>query len=245
METEHDIVGRVYAAKDDIHAADSLVREYLPFIKSETAKFLKRIPIEGSDDELGIAMFAFHETVMAYQRDKGAFLKLAATVIRNRLIDYQRKEYRHSGHLSLHQTQEDDEKSRTILEQLDTGRDEIAQLQSQTAAREEIREFADRLSGFGLQLSDLAENCPKQDRTMSACHRVLAYAKKHPRLLQQFEASRKLPISALTDGSGVEKKNLERHRKYLVGLLLAFTNGFEMIREHLKQIAPKKGGVYG
>ena len=48
---EHDIVARVYAAKENAQAADELVRQYLPFIKSETARFLKRIPVGGQDDD--------------------------------------------------------------------------------------------------------------------------------------------------------------------------------------------------
>ena len=72
---EHEIVRSVAAAQKDAQAADALVRQYLPFIKAETAKFLKRIPIEGKDDELGIAMFAFHEAAMAYQNGRGTFLK--------------------------------------------------------------------------------------------------------------------------------------------------------------------------
>lgn len=48
--------------------------------------------------------------------------------------------------------------------------------------------------------------------------------------------SRKLPLSQLALGSGAEKKTLERHRKYLIAILLAFTNGFEIIRGHLSQM---------
>ena len=36
--------------------------------------------------------------------------------------------------------------------------------------------------------------------------------------------------------SGVERKTLERHRKYMVALLLIYTNGYEIIRGHLKQV---------
>ena len=153
---EHDIVAHVYAAKEDAQAADELVRQYLPFIKSETAKFLKRIPVEGQDDELGIAMFAFHEAAIAYNSDKGAFLKLASVAIRNRLIDYQRKEQRHAGSISLDQTVDGDGESRTLLEQIDTGHDEISCRQDASAARKEIMEFAQQLSKYGLKLSDLS-----------------------------------------------------------------------------------------
>lgn len=147
------------------------MRQYLPFIKSETAKFLKRIPVEGQDDELGIAMFAFHEAAIAYSRDKGAFLKLASTAIRNRLIDYQRKEQRHTGIISLDQTVDGVGESRTLLEQIDSGYDEISRRQDANAARKEIMEFAQQLSRYGLKLSDIADNCPRQERTLAACHR--------------------------------------------------------------------------
>ena len=40
---EHEIVRRVAAAQKDAQDADALVRQYLPFIKAETAKFLKRM----------------------------------------------------------------------------------------------------------------------------------------------------------------------------------------------------------
>lgn len=243
MKTENDIVSRVYAAKEDVQAADALVREYLPFIKSETAKFLKRFPVEGQDDELGIAMFAFHEAVMAYSREKGAFLKLAAVAVRNRLIDYQRKEQRHAKNISLDQTVGGDEESRPLFEQIDSGHDEIAHRQMRNAAREEIEDFVQQLSEFDLKLTDIADNCPKQERTMAACHRVLAFARENPLYLEQLVSSRKLPISPLSEGTGVDRKTLERHRKYLVALLLAFTNGFEIIRGHLRRMVPKKGGV--
>ena len=49
---EHEIVRSVAAAQKDAQVADALVRQYLSFTKAETAKFLKRIPVEGQDDEL-------------------------------------------------------------------------------------------------------------------------------------------------------------------------------------------------
>ena len=57
------IISQVYHAKEDNAAADELIAMYMPFIKSETAKFLKRPP-DPSDDELSIAMFAFYESIL-------------------------------------------------------------------------------------------------------------------------------------------------------------------------------------
>ena len=97
---EHDIVRQVLQAQQDSYAADRLIERYLPFIRAEAAKFLQRPPTD-SDDELSIAMIAFHEAVCGYDKGRGAFLPYAATLIRSRLIDYDRKERRHRGSVSL------------------------------------------------------------------------------------------------------------------------------------------------
>ena len=239
MSKEHEIVSQVYLAKENSEAADALVRQYLPFIKAETAKFTHHIPREGEDDELSIAMFAFHEAVLAYSRVKGAFLSFAATAIRNRLIDYVRKEQRHQGLVSLDQPRSDGEDDRSLMEELDTGADPIAERTERTAARTEILEFVTVLKGYGLSATDIADNCPRQERTLSACHQALAYAKANPALLDALVTTGRLPLAQL---AGVERKTLERHRKYMVALLLAYTNGFEIIRGHIQQVARLKEG---
>ena len=110
------------------------------------------------------------------------------------------------------------------------------------ASREEIREFGEKLAAFGLSFSDVTDNCPRQQRTFLACRRALDYARANPALLRQLEQTGRLAINELAAGSQTEKKTLERHRKYLVAILLAFTNGYEIIRGHLCQIGPGKGG---
>ena len=239
MNQEHEIVAMVAAAKGDSLAADELVRRFLPFIRSETAKVIRR-GVSDSDDELSVAMMAFHEAVLAYERLRGAFLPFAARAIRSRIIDFHRREQRHRGQLSLHEKNEDD---RELADTLAVGTDPISERTDRTAARQEIAHFALGLSEFGLSLTDIADNCPKQARTLSACHRALDYARGNPELLEQTVRTKKLPITSLAAGAGVERKTLERHRKYMMALLLAYTNGFEIIRGHLGQMAPVKGGA--
>ena len=93
-----------------------------------------------------------------YQSGRGSFLKLAAAAIRNRLIDYQRMEQRHTRQISLDQTADGDAEGRTLLETIDTGHDEIAHRQELGAAQEEIMQFARELAQYGLRLTDIAEN---------------------------------------------------------------------------------------
>ena len=234
MNDEHKIVQQVYAAKEDVQAADQLIGTYLPFIKAETAKFLKRPPLEGHDDELSIAMIAFHEAINGYSRTRGAFLAYASMMIKSRLIDYSRKERRHSNVISLDTPGE--EENTALGESLADETDHHEALASRDATRWEIEELSRQMQEFGVTLSDVADNCPKQQRTLEACRRALLYAKENPELLDELLQTKRLPIGKLTSGSGVERKTLERHRKYMVALLLIYTNGYEIIRGHLKQV---------
>ena len=71
---------------------------------------------------------------------------------------------------------------------------------------------------------------------------MLDYARQTPHLLDRFLETQRLPIKELSQGAGVDKKTIERHRAYLVAILLAFTNGYEIIRGHLCRIISTKGG---
>lgn len=241
VRTEHDIVSQVRSAKTDSEAADALIRQYMGFIRSETVKFLHTAPENGHEDELSIAMLAFYEAVLAYEKSRGAFLPYAARAIKNRLIDHYRVEKRHGNVISLH-APAGDEEDRALLDTLPDGRDAIGEFESRTASQKEIQEFGAQLAQFGISFSDVADNCPRQERTFAACRRVLDFARTQPELLKRVEDTGKLPMGELSAGSGTDRKTMERHRKYLVAILLAFTNGYEIIRGHLCQVGPKRGG---
>ena len=74
MSNEHQIIQAVYAAKKDDQKADDLIRDYIPFIRSEASKSLHR-QCTDKDDAFSIAMIAFHEAILHYEREKGTFLQ--------------------------------------------------------------------------------------------------------------------------------------------------------------------------
>lgn len=241
MNEEHVLVSQVYAAKEDMAAADRLISSYLPFIKSETAKYLKRPVIEENDDELSIAMIAFHEAVRGYTKGRGAFLPFASMLIRSRLTDHVRRERRHRGHLSLDMPMGEESSGDTLGMRLTAEENGQEAYISRDATRAEIEELARQLESFGVSFTDVAENCPRQKRTLHACQKVMEYAKGDSGLLEEFLRTKRLPAVRLSRECHVEKKTLKRHRKYLVALLLICTNGYEMIRGHLKCVL--KGGA--
>ena len=154
--------------------------------------------------------------------------------MKSRLIDYRRKEQRHGNVISLDAPAGEDDAplSDTIADETDHNEAYVVR----EATRAEIEELTRQMREFGVSLSDVADNCPKQQRTLEACRKALWHAKEHPELLDELLKTRRLPIARLSEGSGTERKTLERHRKYMVALLLIYTNGYEIIRGHLTQV---------
>ena len=233
MEKEQDIVRAVYAAKENNDAADDLIRRYIPYIRAESSKYMGRICTD-SDDEFSIAMIAFHEAILGYSWERGGFLSYAAMMIRNRLIDYNRKEKRHQGNVSLDMP--DGEDGKTLLEQVADSRDVFAEAHNLEATQQEIAELAGVLQTFGISFADVADHSPKQERTKETCLLAIRYAMGNSRLLDELLQTRKLPLTELVRATGCDRKTLERHRKYVLAMLVIQTNGYEIIRGHLRHV---------
>ncbi|MBR5514859.1 MAG: sigma-70 family RNA polymerase sigma factor [Clostridia bacterium] len=234
MYSEHEIIGKIMHAKTDTEAADDLVKQYMPFIKKEVSKLVSASDND-YDDFLSVAMFSFYESVLSYSKSKGAFLSFASVVIRNRLIDYHRTQKRYIQTVSL-DTPQFEESCESIIDRYNSKENNIDQSFNLAAAGDEIKEYSETLLKYGLKLSNIADNCPKQKRTVKACMEILDFARKDPEIMDNITATKKLPVALICKGTGIERKLVERHRRYLLAILIAYTNGFEIIRGHLKQI---------
>lgn len=234
MNEEHSIIQRVYDAKDDMTAADSFISDYIPFIKAQVSKLMKRPVNIQQDDEYSVAMIAFHEAINGYSKTRGTFLSYASLLMRNRIIDFWRKNNRHNQVISINAPTSNEDQ--TIEDSLTDDEDHEENLAIREATKEEIIELSTQLRAFDVSLTDIADNSPKQERTLAACKRVVAYVKEDAELMEDFLRTKRLPLKKLTDGSKVARKTIERHRKYIIGLLLIYTNGYEIIRGHLAEV---------
>lgn len=240
MQADYQIVKAVYAAKEDTQKADDLIRDYIPFIRSEASRAISR-PCSEQDDEFSIAMIAFHEAILGYEKSRGTFLSYASMLIKSRIIDYRRKNMRHQGVVSLYAPTGNEDQ--VLMDQLADKHDHFQESANLEATRQEIEELSSVMAGFGVNFSDVADHSPKQERTLEACAVAIRYAAENKELLDELLRTKKLPMTQLAAGSGVARKTLERHRKYVLAMLLIQTNGYEIIRNHLGQVLKKKGGI--
>lgn len=168
-------------------------------------------------------------------------MEKADSLIRSRIVDYERKEVRHQGTISLYSGQ--DEETGTILDEIADSHNLLEESLNLKATRQEIEELGTVMQRFGVSFSDVAEHSPRQERTLEACRQAIRFAMADRTILDELLRTGKVPLSRLASGAGVERKTLERHRKYLVAMLLIQTNGYEIIRGHLHRVLTGKGGV--
>ncbi|WP_459129143.1 sigma factor [Guggenheimella bovis] len=229
---ERHIVNRVMRAKGDSIQADEIIRDYLPFIKSEVSKFIQGVSVD-STDELSIAMIAFHEAIESYDYNRGAFIRFAALKIQNRLIDYYRKEKKYQDVSSLQEPLSSSTEDLTLEDTLVDPNPAVEDVELTKSVRDEIVDLVKALSVFRITLTDVSEASPKQQRTEEKCKQIIDYAKKNPMIVEKLIRTRKLPISDITAQVDVERKILDRHRNYLIAMMVILSKGYQNILEHL------------
>jgi RNA polymerase sigma factor len=230
-----DVENRVLLAQNGSgEELDGLLRAYSPFLKKAAYLACNRY-IDEHDDEYSIALGGFHEAVMKYDRSRDAsFMTFAHLVIRRKLIDHLRKESRNSlaGHLA-------------IGEESAAAAEESASLSRYTEdreveeRREEIRRYSELLDKFGLSFSELADVSPKHADARRTAMDLAVIICSSEELMRETLRKKRLPIRKLEKLVGVSRKTIERHRKYILAMVILKDSDLPMLNEYLKGWMPE------
>ena len=200
-----------------------------------TASRVSRRFITRSDDEWSVALCAFFRAVDLYSESRGSFMPFAQMLIKRAIIDYHRgqsgalREVSVAPHvLEGNGTPEEDTEGayRAVV------RDSMRL--SDTSLREEILTVNQVLSDFGFHFFDLTECSPRQEKTKRECAAAIRYVLDQPLLLRDLMQSGKLSVKAVSEGSGVSKKTVDRYRKYLIMATIVLHGEYPHLKEYLK-----------
>lgn len=201
----------VTAAKDN-KLKNEFIGEYRNFILSAASKMLKRA-ITDSDDEFITAMLGFNEAIDKYDESKGKFLSFASVIIRNRLIDELRRSSRNTAAT-------------------------FSELESQSGVpfdipakdnhdiKWEIDALKDELAEFDISFSSLADTSPKSRKTKKLCFDAVCYIINDSRLTETVINQHVLPVKDVSEGVPLNRKTLERHRKYIIAAVIIVTHDY-------------------
>jgi RNA polymerase sigma factor len=233
------------AAKTDEQTLNNLIEQNKAWILRCCADTTHRY-ITDSDDEWSTALLAFHEAVQSYEADKGNFKAFASVVIRRRLLDGIRSQWRHKGEIHVlpgafdgdFGTEEGEAPDAISLEV----QSRVAELSAGSAvdpaaaAREEIAAAQAILKPYGFSFFDLAESSPKAAKTKNACCKAVLALLRDEELLEKMRKNKALPMKELEKASGVARKILDRHRRYIIAAAEILSGEYPVLAEYLGYI---------
>lgn len=212
---------------------DSFVKENEFYILKCASKVTNQY-VTKSHDAWAIALSAFSEAVHQYSYSKGSFLSFAELIIRQRLIDEFRRQSKYQSEISVDpyvfssEPEEDDDmalKSEIVAK--------LSELPD-SSLKEEIEAVTAQLNTYGFSFYDLISCSPKAEKTRLACADAISYMVANPLLCSEMRHSKVLPLKTIEKGSGVRRKILERHRKYIIAGIEIITGDYPYLAEYMK-----------
>lgn len=191
----------------------------------------------GSDEEASIALIAFDEAISSYAWDKGAFHIFAEVVIRRRIIDHYRKitPYNNEIPFSVFADSEDSEEVSFIESITDTNTlmDELPPSIETYERRAELRRYKELLAKFRISMKDLRHEKPKHADSRQRAIEIAGVIAKSPDLLRYLWSRKALPLKELETMVSISRKTLERHRRYIIALVVVMVEDLTFLQEYL------------
>lgn len=225
------------ARAGDRDAREQLIQEFTPLVFKTASRAAGRYLRPGVDEEISVSLLAFNEAIDAYEASKGSFVQFAQTVIRRRLVDYFRRHRGYLQELSLDEVGDGDEPS-AVKRLVDHAAEAAWTVTVENEARaEEIREFGMVLQKYGVQLNALVRLTPKHVDARERAIRVARYVAAHDDLKEYVLDLGVLPLKRLAPvlgDLGVSLKTVERHRRYILAMVLVLSLDFPYLQSYLE-----------
>lgn len=225
----------VQAAQDD-GFLELFVQQNETFILKCASETMRRC-LTKSDDEWSVALMAFSQAVKTYSAERGSFTGFARLLIRRRLIDYIRSQSKYRSETAVdfsaldsrsEENEENAAASKATLRQSEEAADDTLRLEIECAKQD--------FSKYGFSFYDLTDCSPKAEKTKKACARAIACMVRNPILVSELRHSKCLPMKTLEIKSGVPRKILERHRKYIIAGVEIIAGDYPFLAGYMRYV---------
>lgn len=224
----NDLEQRVKEAKNSGELLEQLILDYLPFIKKQVGSMMG-LGLE-YDDMLSIAMLVFSNCVHQYEIERGNFLTFVKVSLKNRLIDESRREMKNKMIVPLYKETEDE-----VL--LQTENQIALQYYDKEIERKnlciEIEDLSTKLEQFDITFSQLAAICPKHTRAKRQCYAIALAVSNDEVMKKKLMENKKIPQKELAGMFKISVKTIEKHRKYIVALVILIDGDYPGIQAFL------------
>ena len=206
------------AANGDEIIREKVIRHYQPYILNVAGHICRKY-ITWSDEEASISLIAFNRAIDTYNPETGkTFLNYVYLLIKNDLIDFFRREKKEL-HIQI-ETYSGDDESLYNLYEIQNSVDSYYQTVQENELVEEILELSEALSQFEVAFEELEQFSPKHRDTRDKLFEIANSFIQDSDLIDTFIMKKRLPASAFAKKSGYHLKTIEKHRKYLITLII-------------------------
>lgn len=213
--------------RDNEQLRNAFIEKYKNFILSSASKVLGHyVGIE--DDEYSLAMIAFNEAITKYDESKGDFYKFATLLIHNKLIDELRKQNPNIipfSSLTSSGSDSEEEEFEAV------GDRDVA---SDIAL--ELRTLKEELKKYSIAIFDIPQSSPKATKTKLMTYDILMYIINNTEAKKSILKNKEIPLKLLLDNFEVNRKFLERHRKYIITATVILNGDYPIISEYIKNL---------
>jgi len=201
-------------------ARERVIQHYKPYLINVAGHITHKF-VTWSDEEASIALLAFNKALETFDESAGRqFLNYVYLLIKRDLVDFYRKEKK-EAHLSLHTSNEEE----TTIDQDRIQSIELYEQHVQTSELvEEILELDAELSQYQISFEELEQHSPKHKDSRISLFELAALLANDQDCTELLQHKKKLPIKMIMKKYNIKKKMLERHRKYLITLIILTLN---------------------
>lgn len=204
-----------------------------PFMK-KTASFVCKRAIDEHDEEFSVAMSGFHEAILAFDAAENAsFQTFAHLIIKRRLVDFIRKERTRKEKQLLLEPSHDESSSQHFLfdeKSIYT----YSEKQRSASRKDELLRYNELLSEFNLSLNELIKASPKHVDARKTAFHIAQIIADSEELYDYLMKNKKLPMKEIESLVDVSRKTVERHRKYIIAVVLLLNSDFIYIKDYVK-----------
>ncbi|MDI2587719.1 RNA polymerase sigma-I factor [Psychrobacillus sp. NEAU-3TGS] len=231
-QTMNELAHKAKAGDEEV--LSDLLFAFTPFIK-KTASFICKRPIDEHDEEFSVAMNGFHEAVMAFDSSKDASIQtFAHLIIKRRMIDFIRKEAaRNEKELFMQANEEAATSEQHFLLDKQSIHTYIEEQRIATR-REELIRYRELLATFNLSFDELTKVAPKHADARKTAFQIAQIVAETEEFYEHLMKTKQLPLKEIEAIVEVSRKTLERHRKYMIAVVLLLNSDFVYIKEYVK-----------
>ena len=211
----------------DKTAIDDIYDILMPFCLRVSSKTCGRY-VDNGEEEASIANMAIVEALDKFNPAKGSFLVFLGQIIRNRIIDYKRKESKKSiipfsflskGGATFFTEDVDDSFFEGIIDDL--------------ARKQEIDSLKILLLEFNISFEELVQISPRQVKTRENVQKIALLIAENEHLNNYLMERKLLPMKDLEEKWNVNRKIADRYRKFIITAVLIHLYDFPYLKTYV------------